>query len=102
MLDRETSQLRLYLCGKSCSRSCSKVLEPVLMLRLRMTNPLSMLQFLPRSDNNSLTSPWETFVAYWDDFCHPSSDDAFVFPQDGTNALAWNHSEVFDFIQNAV
>jgi hypothetical protein len=46
--------------------------------------------------------PWETFVAHWDDFLYASSDDAFVFPQEGTGALAWNHYEVFEFIENAV
>jgi hypothetical protein len=50
----------------------------------------------------AISLPWKTFVAYWNDFCYPSSDDAFVFPEEGMSALAWNHYEVFEFIENAV
>ena len=50
----------------------------------------------------AISLPWETFVVYWDDFCYPSSDDVFVFPVVGTGALAWNHYEVFEFIENVV
>ncbi len=49
-----------------------------------------------------LSLPWEKFIAYWDDFCYPSSDDVFVFPQAGSGVLAWNHEEVFEFAENAV
>jgi hypothetical protein len=46
--------------------------------------------------------PWHSFVAYWDDFCYPSSDDLFGFPEVGDGALAWDHEEVFAFVENAL
>ena len=52
--------------------------------------------------STGLSLPWEAFIAYWDDFCYPSSDDVFVFPQTGSGVLAWNHEEVFEFAENAV
>jgi len=53
------------------------------------------------SPTTGISLPWHTFVRYWDDFCYPSSDDAFVFPQAGSSVLAWNHDEVFEFSENA-
>jgi hypothetical protein len=54
------------------------------------------------NSETGISLPWQMFVAYWDDFCYPSSDDAFVFPDSGTSALAWHHWETFQFIENAV
>jgi hypothetical protein len=54
------------------------------------------------SPTTGISLPWHTFVGDWDDFCYPSSDDAFVFPQAGSAVLAWNHYEVFEFSENAV
>ena len=53
------------------------------------------------SRETAISLPWQTFVAYWDDFCYPSSDDAFVFTEEDRSALVWNHYEVFEFIENA-
>ena len=52
--------------------------------------------------DTGISLPWHTFVAYWDDFCYPASDDAFVFPESGSAALAWNHYEVFEYVESAV
>jgi hypothetical protein len=49
-----------------------------------------------------LSLPWHSFITYWSDFCYPSSDDIFIFPDVGSGALAWNHDEVFEFVGNAV
>ena len=70
------------------------------------------LQALP-IDNNSLihliwsrdtgiSLPWNVFVEYWDDFCYPSSDDVFVFPELGDAVLAWNHEEIFQYVERVV
>lgn len=58
--------------------------------------------FVAWDRKTGIALPWQTFVAYWDDFCYPSSDDVFVFPAQGAGALAWSHHEVFEFIENAV
>jgi hypothetical protein len=50
----------------------------------------------------ALSLPWHNFIAHWDDFCYPSSDDLFAFPEVGSGALAWNHEEIFEFVENAV
>jgi hypothetical protein len=54
------------------------------------------------SRDTGISLPWHTFVAFWDDFCYPSSDDAFVFPESGSAGLAWNHYEVFQYVESAV
>jgi len=58
--------------------------------------------FVAWNRTTGLSLPWREFIAYWDDFCYPSSDDIFVFPQLGSGTLAWNHYEVFEFAENAV
>lgn len=58
--------------------------------------------FLGWSRTLGVSVPWQSFVAYWDDFCYPSSDDLFVFPEVGSGALAWNHYGVFEFLESAV
>lgn len=49
----------------------------------------------------AISLPWEAFVAYWDDFCYPSSDDVFVFPENSQRLLAWRHDAVFEFVDDA-
>ena len=58
--------------------------------------------FLAWNNTTALSLPWHSFIAYWDDFCYPSSDDVFAFPEVGSGALAWNHEGVFEFAENAV
>jgi hypothetical protein len=41
-----------------------------------------------------LSLPWEAFARYWDDFCYPTSDDAFIFMSSG-QVLAYDHQEAF-------
>ena len=45
---------------------------------------------------------WELFVAHWDDFCYPASDDVTVFPLGGEWVLCYHHYEVFQFRQTAL
>jgi hypothetical protein len=52
--------------------------------------------------DTGISLPWTTFVTYWDDFCYPASDGAFVFSESGGGALAWNHYEVFEYVESAV
>lgn len=46
--------------------------------------------------------PWQVFVRYWEDFCYPSSDDAFIFVESTGSCVAWYHYEVFRFREGAV
>jgi hypothetical protein len=50
----------------------------------------------------ALSLPWEVFVEHWDDFCYPSSDDAFLFADGVGYALAWSHEGLFRFVGDAV
>ena len=43
--------------------------------------PLGIRVFVVWNPTTGLSLPWENFVAYWDDFCYPSSDDLFAFPR---------------------
>ena len=54
------------------------------------------------SRSAAISLPWHAFILYWDDFCYPSSDDAFISAEDGGSVLAWTHNEVFEFAENAV
>lgn len=40
---------------------------------------------------------WEIFTSWWDDFCYPGSDDAFVVPDDARWLLAFHHEDQFTF-----
>jgi hypothetical protein len=102
---------RLYLRGEKIFRrhaaapATHQVLEGPEPTRAWLkTLPIfsSAQVFVVWNRKTAISLPWQTFIAYWDDFCYPSSDDAFVFPEEGTSALAWNHYEVFEFIENAV
>jgi hypothetical protein len=42
-------------------------------------------------------SDWEIFLAQWDDFCYPSSDDVTIWPFDSTWTLCYRHYEIFQF-----
>jgi hypothetical protein len=45
----------------------------------------------------AVVTDWQTFVAYWDDFCYPSSDDVTVWNPQGAWYLCYDHEEVFRF-----
>jgi hypothetical protein len=49
------------------------------------------------NSNTAVTSTWDVFVAYWDDFCYPSSDDVTVWPVDEGWTLCYRHYEIFQF-----
>jgi hypothetical protein len=41
----------------------------------------------------AVVSDWELFVAQWDDFCYPSSDDVTIWPLDHSWTLCYRHYE---------
>ena len=43
----------------------------------------------------ALETNWESFVAHWDDFCYPASDDVVIRPIDGGWTLRYHRYEVF-------
>ena len=43
----------------------------------------------------ALETEWEIFVAHWDDFCYPASDDVVIRPIDGRWTLRYHRYEVF-------
>ena len=45
---------------------------------------------------------WEVFVAYWNDFCYPSSDDVDLFVEGGSLFLRWHHFEEFVYDPDAL
>ena len=49
----------------------------------------------------AVVTDWQTFVAYWDDFCYPSSDDVTVWNPQGAWYLCYDHEEVFRFGRRA-
>ena len=60
--------------------------------------PLNPVGFDRECRQTGLDLPWEIFLEYWDDFCYPSSDDAFVVCEASAAILAWEHEELFKFI----
>ena len=60
------------------------------------------LVFLVWGRDTGISLPWHTFVEYWDDFCYSSSDDAFIFAESGRCLLAWNHYELFQYVESTV
>ena len=49
------------------------------------------------NSTTALRTDWSTFVAHWDDFCYPASDDVDIRPVGGRWALRYHHYEVFQF-----
>ncbi len=47
--------------------------------------------------NTAAFTDWSTFVAHWDDFCYPASDDVVVWAADEDWTLRYHHYEVFQF-----
>jgi hypothetical protein len=45
----------------------------------------------------AVATDWETFVAYWDDFCYAGSDDVTLWNPNATWYLCYDHEEVFRF-----
>jgi hypothetical protein len=51
--------------------------------------------------DTGLSLPWNVFMAYWSDFCYPSSDDVDLFLEGGSIFLRWNHDETFEYYGDA-
>jgi hypothetical protein len=49
------------------------------------------------NDRTAVATDWEIFVAHWDDFCYPASDDVTVWPLDESWTLWYRHFECFQF-----
>ena len=47
--------------------------------------------------STALTTDWATFVAHWDDFCYPASDDVAIWAVGAEWTLRYHHYEVFQF-----
>jgi hypothetical protein len=48
-------------------------------------------------ETDAVLTDWSTFVAYWDDFCYPGSDDLTVWPVGEEWTLCYDHTEQFRF-----
>ena len=49
-----------------------------------------------------LTLPWIFFVQFWEDFCYPGSDNAFVVLPNGLGTIAYEHYEMFRYAPRAI
>jgi len=47
----------------------------------------------------AVVTKWSVFLAYWSDFCYPSSDDVDIWPPSEEWILAYYHFEEFSFGQ---
>jgi hypothetical protein len=45
----------------------------------------------------AVATAWATFVAHWDAFCYPSSDDVTVWAPGGGWTLCYRHFQVMEF-----
>jgi hypothetical protein len=70
-----------------------------------------LVERLPR-DRTAVLVSWESdcavvtdaqlFIARWDDFCYPASDDVSVFPIDASWVLHYHHEEEFLFARKKI
>ena len=51
--------------------------------------------------DTALVTDWSLFVAHWDDFCYPASDDVTVWSMYDDWTLSYRHYEVFQFSRGA-
>ena len=64
------------------------------MFNLTMNNTNKVEKDLDNS-NNAIVVDKQLFLTHWDDFCYPSSDDVFMWPNDLSWVLFYSHEEVF-------
>lgn len=66
--------------------------------QLRGLPPAASTQVLISWDARAaLVTDWGVFIAHWDDFCYPSSDDVTIWPLDASWTLCYRHYEIFQF-----
>ena len=72
--------------------------EPPASVRMRLealnVDPATSI-VLSWGSSTALETDWEVFVAHWDDFCYPASDDVSIRPIDGGWTLRYHRCEVF-------
>lgn len=45
----------------------------------------------------AVCTDWSVFLAYWDDFCYPSSDDVSIWTPNAAWTVCYDHDEFFAF-----
>ena len=55
--------------------------------------------FLSWDDSTAVRLPSSLFVIRNDDFCYPSSDDVFIYPESESYLLQFHHFEIFTWDQ---
>ena len=66
--------------------------------QLRALPPAAVAEVLISWDaRTALVTDWQTFIAHWDDFCYPSSDNVTIWPLDASWTLCYRHYEIFQF-----
>jgi hypothetical protein len=53
--------------------------------------------FLAWDSKSVVSTTWQIFTEYWDDFCYPASDDVTVWPKTEAWVLLYHHYEQFEF-----
>jgi hypothetical protein len=87
--------------GPRAERHRSESIDETRMWLARLRLPAGRVHVV-WSTTTALSMPWEVFVAYWSDFCYPSSDDVDVYAENGRVVLRWHHDEVFEYDADAL
>jgi hypothetical protein len=61
-------------------------------LRERTPN-LDQLVFVSWTAQAAIVTTWRVFTEYWDDFCHPASDNVMIWPISEAWALRYDHGD---------
>jgi hypothetical protein len=74
----------------------------IVRAQLRALSPAPSETVLVSWDaQTAVATDWEVFVALWDDFCYPASDDVTIWPLDQSWILCYRHHDIFQFSSSA-
>ncbi len=55
--------------------------------------------FLSCNSSTAIRIPTSLFIQRFDDFCYPSSDDIFIYPESGKWILEYHHHDMFTWME---
>lgn len=85
--------------GDACSRQTLLIEQVADWLRIREPN-LSLPVTISWQRDCAVRTTWGIFTRWWDDFCYPISDDAFIVADTPRWFLAFHHEDLFSFCHN--
>ena len=89
--DRRTVEMEMTICAEGDEQESVRARLVALGIDPRTRIVLSW------SADTAAATVWSTFLAHWDAFCYPSSDDVTIWAPGEEWVLCYQHFEIFQF-----